>query len=172
MVTMTASRRRLGLPPATVHVESMDREDLVIYALSHCRDIEAALELYDLKGFDDPGTVRQIGWHLASKTGTVFRAGRRLLQLLSKDGYLLPPKEFRLSRVTEPTEMEMFQAPFIQPYRIELWQSGSTPAEWRINGSVYHKDWGPRIGSRLLYLNRPYGMALTDEGWVRLGRRI
>lgn len=169
MVTMTASRRRLGLEPPRLHVESMDREDLVIAALTRCRDIETIL---DLHGFDDDATVRKIGWHMVGKTGTDFRIGRRLLQLLSPDGYLMPPKEFRLSRVTEPTEEQMYQAPFIQPYRIELWQSGSTPAEWRVNGSVYHKDWGPRIWSRLLYLNRPYGMALTDEGWVRLGRRI
>ncbi len=84
----------------------------------------------------------------------------------------MPPVEFRLCRVTEPTEEQMFQAPIITPWSIQLWQSGSSPAEWRINGSVYHPLWEPRIWSRLLYLNRPYGMALTDEGWVRLGRRI
>lgn len=109
---------------------------------------------------------------MAGKTGTDFRIGRRLLQLLAPGGYLLPPTEFRLSRVTQPTEQQMFQAPFIHPWRIELWQSGSTPAEWRVNGSVYHPDWEPRIWSRLLYLNLAYGMALTDDGWVRLGRRI
>lgn len=166
---MTATGRRFGLPPPTIHVESMDREDLVMAALTRCRDIETVL---DLHAFDDNETCRKIGWHLASMTGTDFRIGRRLLQLLAKDGYLMPPPEFRLSRVSEPTDEEMFRAPFIQPYRIELWQSGSTPAEWRINGSVYHAEWPPRIWSRLLYLNRPKAMALTDDGWVRLGRRI
>ncbi len=101
-----------------------------------------------------------------------FRIGRRLLQLLSPDGYLMPPPEFRLSRQTEPTEQEMFEAPIVTPWRVELWQSGSTPAEWRVNGSVYHTDWEPRIWSRLLYLNRDKAMALTVDGWVRLGRRI
>jgi hypothetical protein len=166
---MTAPRRRLGLPPVTVHVEFMDREDLVIAALTRCRDIETFL---DLHAFDDDETCRRIGWHMASRTGTDFRIGRRLLQLLSPGGYLMPPPEFRLSRATEPTEDEMFQAPFIQPWSIQLWQSGSTPAKWRINGSAYHKDWGPRIWSRLLYLNRPKSMALTGVGWVKLGRRI
>ncbi len=166
---MTAPRRRFGLPPVTVHVESMDRTDLVIAALMRCRDLESML---DLGGYDDDETCRNIGWHMAQRTGTDFRIGRRLLQLLSKDGYLMPPPEFRLSRVTEPTEEEMFQAPIVTPWRVELWQSGSTPAEWRINGSVYHPAWEPRIWSRLLYLNRAWGMALTDEGWVKLGRRI
>ncbi|MBV2184835.1 MAG: hypothetical protein KUL88_09890 [Rhizobium sp.] len=165
---MTA-RRRLGLPPPTIHVESMDRTDLVIAALTRCRDIETVL---DLHAFDDDATVRTIGWHMATKTGTDFRIGRRLLQLLSPGGYLLPLLEFRLSRQTEPTELEMFQAPIVTPYRIELWQSGSSPAEWRINGSVYHLRWEPRIWSRLLYLHREKSMALTDEGWVKLGKRI
>ena len=169
MVTMTASRRRLGLPPPRLHVESMDREDLVIAALTRCRDIETIL---DLHGFDDDGTVRRIGWHMAAMTGTDFRIGRRLLQLLSKDGHLMPPPEFRLCRVTEPTEEQMYRVPFVTPWSVQLWQSGSTPAEWRVNGSVYRKDWGLRIWSRLLFLHREKSMALTDEGWVRLGRRI
>jgi len=165
---MTA-RRRLGLPPPTIHVESMDRTDLVIAALTRCRDIETVLDVY---AFDDDATCLRIGWHMASKTGTDFRIGRRLLQLLSKDGYLLPPAEFRLSRQTEPTEQQIFQAPFVTPWSVQLWQSGNAPAEWRINGSVYHAEWPPRIWSRLLYLARPWGMALTDDGWVKLGRRI
>jgi hypothetical protein len=169
MGTMTEPRRRFGLPPVTLHVESLDRTDLVIAALTRCRDIETAL---DLHAFDDDATVRKIGWHMAAKTGTDFRIGRRLLQLLSPGGYLMPPPEFRLSRVTEPTDMEMYQAPFVTPRSVQLWQSGSTPAEWRVNGSVYHKDWHPRIWSRLLYLNRDKAMALTAKGWVRLGRRI
>ncbi|MGE7368301.1 hypothetical protein ACQKKX_04420 [Neorhizobium sp. NPDC001467] len=166
---MTVPRRRLGLPPPTIHVESMDRADLVIHALTRCPDIETLLDLY---AFDDDDTCSRIGWHMASMTGTDFRIGRRLLQLLSPDGYLLPPPEFRLSRQTEPTEEDMFRAPIVTPWSCQLWQSGDVPAEWRVNGSVYHGDWGPRIWSRLLYLNRTYGMALTDEGWVKLGRRI
>lgn len=169
MAGVTAPRRRLGLPPPTIHVESMDKVDLVIAALTRCRDIETVL---DLNAFDDDETCRKIGWHMAQRTGTDFRIGRRLLQLLSPGGYLMPPKEFRLSRVTEPTEEVMYQAPFVTPWRIELWQSGSTPAEWRINGSVYHPEWEPRIWSRLLYLHREKQMALTDEGWVKLGKRI
>lgn len=168
MAGVTA-RRRLGLPPPKIHVESMDRTDLVIAALTRCREIERIL---DLHGFDGDETCRRIGWHMARKTGTDFRIGRRLLQLLSPGGYLMPPPEFRLSRQTEPTLEEMYQAPFVTPFRIELWQSGSTPAEWRITGSVYHPEWEPRIWSRLLYLNREKAIALTDDGWVKLGRRI
>ena len=168
-MTMTAPRRRLGLPPPTIHVESLDRTDLVIAALTRCRDIETVLHLH---AFDDDATVRTIGWHMATKTGTDFRIGRRLLQLLSPGGYLMPPPEFRLSRVTEPTEEQVYQAPFVTPWSVQLWQSGNAPAEWRVNGSVYHRDWEPRIWSRLLYLNCEKAMALTAEGWVKLGRRI
>lgn len=169
MGTMTAPRRRFGLR-STLHVESLDLEQLVTESLVRigCDDM-AMLDLHDI---DDEVTMRRIGWHMASRTGTDFRIGRRLLQLLSPDGYLLPPAEYRLSRQTEPTEMEMFEAPIVTPYGIELWQSGDAPAEWRINGSVYHRDWEPRIWSRLLYLNRAWGMALTDDGWVRLGKRM
>ncbi len=166
---MTAPRRRFGLPPVTLHVDSMTVDDLVSEFLRRQPDMVEVLDLYDF-GADE--TVRRIGWHMASKTGTDFRIGRRILQLMSKDGYLMPPPEFRLSRETEPTEQEMFRAPIVTPYKIELWQSGSKPAEWRIHGSVYHRDWEPRIWSRLLYLNRVWGMALTDNGWIRLGRRI
>lgn len=166
---MTAPRRRFGLPPVTLHVESLDRNDLVIAALTRCRDLETVLGIH---GFDDDETVRRIGWHMAQRTGTDFRIGRRLLQLMSPDGYLMPPLEFRLSRVTEPTEQEVYEAPFVTPWSVQLWQSGSTPAEWRINGTVYHPRWELRIWSRLLYLNRSWGMALTEDGWVRLGRRI
>lgn len=168
-MTMTAPRRRFGPRPPTLDVESMSRDDLVSESLYRQRDLPEALDLYDF-GADE--TVSRIGWHLASMTGADFRIGRRLLQLLSPGGYLMPPEGFRLSRVTEPTEEQILQAPIVTPYRIELWQSGSTPAEWRVNGSVYHKGWESRIWSRLLYLNKPYGMALTSDGWVRLGRRI
>lgn len=166
---MIASRRRFGLRPG-LHVDSLDREQLVTESLM--RIGRAEIEALDLHDFDADSTVRRIGWQMAARTGTDFRIGRRLLQLTAPGGYLLPPKEFRLSRVTEPTDEQMFAAPFVTPWSVHLWQSGSTPAEWRINGSVYHRDWEPRIWSRLLYLHRPKSMALTDEGWVRLGRRI
>lgn len=169
---MTSHRRSFLPRPPVLDVESMDIDDLVIAALTRCRDVEQLLYRCDLVDFDDPDTLRCIGNHMAAKTGIAFRIGRRILQLLSPGGYLMPPPEFRLSRQTEPTEQEMFEAPIVTPYRVDLWQSGGTPAEWRINGTVYHRDWGPRIWSRILYLNRPYGMTLTDEGWVRLGRRI
>lgn len=170
MGTMTAPRRRFGLPPSALHVESLGRDQLVTESLIRIGSDEVvSLDLYD---FDDEGTMHRIGWHMASKAGTDFRIGRRLLQLLSPGGYLLPPLEFRLSRVMEPTEEEMYRAPFVTPFRIELWQSGSSPAEWRVNGSVYHAEWPPRIWSRMLYLHREKSMALTVEGWVKLGRRI
>ena len=164
---MTAARRRFGLPPTTVHVESMDRLDLVIAALTRRPDIDTVLNFDDLH---DEETCRKIGWFMAARTGTDFRIGRRLLQLLAPGGYLLPPKEFRLSRVTEPTKEEMHMAPLVMPCSIELWQSGSTPAEWRVGGSICYEDRPRRIWSRLLYLNRAQSMAVTDEGWVRLGK--
>ncbi|MGE6743302.1 hypothetical protein ACQKGC_23810 [Allorhizobium pseudoryzae] len=169
---MTAPRRRFGLPPVSIHVESMGLEELLAAALERCPDIECAVDFYRLDPFDIDPALIQIGWCMAAKVGTDFRIGRRILQLMSPDGDLMPPPEFRLSRVTEPTEQEMYEAPFVTPWRVELWQSGSMPAEWRINGSVYHPLWEPRIWSRLLYLNRAWGMALTDDGWIRLGRRI
>ncbi len=71
----------------TIHVESLGREELVIAALTRCRDLEAMLEPHRS---DDDETIRRIGWHMAAKTGTDFRIGRRLLQLLSPDYYLIP----------------------------------------------------------------------------------
>jgi hypothetical protein len=169
MAGLTAARRRFGLRPG-LHVESLDREQLVTEALIRigCQ----LIEYLDLYNFDDENTIRRIGWQMVQRNGTDFRIGRRLLQLTAPGEYLMPPIEFRLSRQTEPTEKEIFQAPFVTPWSIHLWQSGSTPAEWRVNGSVYHKNWEPRIWSRLLYLHREQKMALTDEGWVRLGKRI
>lgn len=166
---MTAALRRFGLRPG-LHIESLDREQLLTESL--IRMGSQLIEYLDLSDFDADTTVRRIGWLMAQRTGTDFRIGRRLLQLTAPGGYLMPPIEFRLSRVTEPTDEQMFAAPFATPWSIHLWQSGNTPAEWRINGSLYHPTWEPRIWSRLLYLNRPKKMALTDEGWVRLGRRI
>ncbi|MDX0494057.1 hypothetical protein GOC53_27950 [Sinorhizobium medicae] len=167
---MTAIRRRLGLQRCALHVESLDRDQLVTESLIRIQAADVdSLNLYD---FDSDATVRKIGWHMASRTGTDFRIGRRLLQLLAPGGYLMPPLDFRLSRVTEPTDEEMYQAPMVHPWGIQLWQSGSTPAEWRINGSVYHPAWEPRIWCRLLYLHRDKAMALTTEGWVKLGKRM
>lgn len=168
-MTDTAARRRFGLWPS-IHVESLDREQLVTECLIRIQAHEvAALDLFD---FDADNTAAKLGWHMASKTGTDFRIGRSLLQLLAAGGYLLPPPEYRLCRETEPTEEEVHRAPFVTPWSIQLWQSGSAPAEWRVNGTVYHPDREPRIWTRVLYYNRQYSMALTDDGWVKLGRRI
>jgi hypothetical protein len=168
MARMTASRRSFGVRPG-LHVESMDRESLLIEAIYRHPFVG---EILGTTWIADDDTCRFTGWQMAQQTGTDFRIGRRLLQLTAPGGYLLPPKEFRLSRVTEPTEEEIYQAPFVAPWSVHLWQSGSTPAEWRVNGSVYHKDWEPRIWSRLLYLHRDKSMALTADGWVKLGRRM
>ncbi|MGN8152698.1 hypothetical protein ACTJK5_10525 [Agrobacterium sp. 22094] len=169
MAGLTAARRRFGVRPG-LHVESLDREQLVTEALIRIGRTEIeALDLYD---FDADATASRLGWHMAARTGTDFRIGRRLLQLTAPGEYLMPPIEFRLSRQTEPTDEQMYQAPIVTPWSIHLWQSGSTPAEWRVNGSVYHREWLPRIWSRLLYLHREKAMALTDDGWVRLGKRI
>ncbi len=168
---MTAPRRRFGVRPS-LDVESLDLEELVALALERCPDIEKVIDFYGLDPFDIDPTVRQIGWHMTAKLGTDFRIGRRILKLLTPDGYLLPPSEYQMSRQTEPTEDEMFRAPMVHPWGIELWQTGLLPAEWRICGTVYHRDWEPRIWCRLLYLNRAWGMALTVDGWVRLGKRM
>lgn len=169
MARLTVARRRFGVR-AGLHVDSLDREQLVTESLIRmgCQ----LIEYLDLSDFDDENMIRRMGWQMAQRTGTDFRIGRRLLQLLAPGGYLMPPIEFRLSRQTEPTDEEKYQAPIITPWSAHLWQSGEAPAEWRINGSVYHKGWEPRIWSRLLYLHREKSMALTSEGWVRLGKRI
>lgn len=169
MARMTASRRRFGLRPG-LDVESLDRDQLVTESL--IRMGSQLTEYLDLYNFDDEKTIQRIGWQMAQRTGTDFRIGRRILQITAPGGYLMPPIEFRLSRQTEPTEEEIYRAPVVTPWSVHLWQSGETPAEWRINGSAYHRDWEPRIWSRLLNLHREKAMALTDEGWVRLGKRI
>jgi hypothetical protein len=166
---MTAARRRFGLRPG-LDVESLDREQLVTESL--IRMGSQLIEYLDLHDFDADATASRLGWQMTQRTGTDFRIGRKLLQLLAPGGYLMPPVEFRLSRATEPTDEETYRAPIITPWSIHLWQSGETPAEWRINGSSYHREWPPRIWSRLLYLHREKQMALTAEGWVRLGKRI
>lgn len=102
MAGLTAARRRsFGVRPG-LHIESLDREQLVTESL--IRMGSQLIEYLDLYDFDDEHTIRRIGWLMAQRTGTDFRIGRRLLQLLAPGGYLMPPVEFRLSRVTEPTD--------------------------------------------------------------------
>jgi hypothetical protein len=148
----------------------MDRESLICEAILLDPDIEAALDV-DWQPTDE--TCRRVGWHLVKNTGTLFHIGRRLLGLSTPGGALLPPREFRMCRDTEPTEEELLTAPMLQPWSLLLFQSGSQPAFWKLGGTVYHADhdctW---VWTRLLYLNRDKAMARTDEGWVKLGRRM
>lgn len=173
MGTMTAHalrrRRPLGIRPR-VSIESMDRESLLCEAILRCEDIERAL---DINWVADDETCRGVGWHLVKHTGSLFHLGRRLLELSFPGGALLPPREFRLCRETEPTDEEMFSAPWLQPWSLILFQSGSLPAYWRLGGTVYHFEhecvW---VTTRLLYLNRDKAIARTTDGWVRLGKRM
>lgn len=148
----------------------MDRESLLVEAILRCGDIERAL---DIDWVADDETCHRVGWWLVRHTGTLFRLGRRLLELTSSGGALLPPPELRMCRETEPTDEEMFAAPMLQPWSLILFQSGSMPAYWRLGGTVYHPEhdcvW---ISTRLLYLNRDKAMARTAEGWVKLGKRM
>lgn len=174
MGTMTAiplrrRRRSLGVP-RRVSIESMDRESLLCEAILLDSEIETAL---DIDWIADDETCRRVSWHLVKHTGTLFHIGRRLLELTSPGGALLPPPEFRLCLQTEPTVEEMHAAPMLQPWSLLLFQTGSQPAYWRLGGTVYHPDhdctW---VTTRLLYLNRDKAMALTTDGWVRLGKRM
>ncbi|RVG70868.1 hypothetical protein [Sinorhizobium meliloti] len=171
-MTAFAHRRRrhsLGVP-RRVSVESMDRESLICEAILRCEDIERAL---DIHWQPDDETCRRVGWWLVKYTGTPFHVGRRLLELSIPGGALLPPPEFQLCRETEPTDEEMLTAPMLQPWSLILFQTGSRPAVWRLGGTVYHRDYYCRwVWTRLLYLNREKAMARTDEGWVRLGKRM
>jgi hypothetical protein len=148
----------------------MDRESLIIEAISRDPDNEGALSI---NWQPDDETCRRVGWHLVKNTGTRFHIGRRLLELTIPGGALLPPNEFQLCRQTEPSDGEMFAAPLLQPWSLILFQSGSSPGYWRLGGTVYHRDhdcaW---LTTRLLYLNRAKKMARTDEGWVKLGKRM
>ncbi|MGO7273894.1 hypothetical protein ACCT18_01150 [Rhizobium ruizarguesonis] len=171
-VTSLASRRRrrsLGVP-RRVSIESMDRESLICEAILRDESIERALSIY---WEPDDETCRRVGWWLVRHTGTLFHVGRRLLELTSPGGALLPPPEFRMCRETEPTDEEVHAAPMLQPWSLLLFQSGNAPAYWRLGGTVYHRDhdcvW---VWTRLLYLNREKQMARTDEGWIRLGKRM
>lgn len=162
-------RRSLGVP-RHISIEGMDRESLICEAILLDDEIERALSI---DWIDDDETCRRVGWHLVKHTGSLFHLGRRLLELSSPGGALLPPKEFRICRDTEPTDEEMLAAPMLQPWSLLLFQSGSQPAFWRLGGTVYHPDhdctW---VTTRLLYLNRDKAMALTTDGWVRLGKRM
>lgn len=171
-MTAPALRRRrnsLGVP-RRVSIESMDRESLLCEAILRDPDIERALSIY---WESDDETCRRVGWHLVANTGTLFHIGRRLLELTTPGGALLPPPAFRMCVQTEPSDEEMFAAPMLQPWSLILFQSGSVPAHWSLGGTVYHPDhdcvW---VWTRLLYLNREKQMARTTDGWMRLGRRM
>ena len=168
-IALRRRRRSLGVP-RRVSIESMDRESLLCEAIMRDPDIESAL---DIDWIADDETCRRVGWHLVSNTGTLFHLGRRLLELTAPGGALLPPLEFRMCLQTEPTEKEMFAAPMLQPWSLILFQSGSSPAYWRLGGTVYHQEhdcaW---VWTRLLHLNRDKAMARTTDGWVRLGKRM
>ncbi|MCQ1853894.1 hypothetical protein [Neorhizobium galegae] len=170
-MTLSLRRRRhdLGVP-RRVSIETMDRESLLCEAILRDKETERALSLY---WESDDETCRRVGWHLVRNTGSLFHIGRRLLELSAPGHALLPPPEFRLCLETEPTDEEQWSAPMLQPWSLILFQTGSMPAYWRLGGAVYHPDhdcvW---ITTRLLYLNREKAMARTDEGWVKLGRRM
>lgn len=162
-------RRPLGIRPR-VSIESMDRESLLCEAILRCEDIERAL---DIDWVANDQTCLRVGWWLVKHTGTLFHVGRRLLELSTPGGALLPPPEYRMCLETEPTDEEMFQAPMLQPWSLILLQSGSLPAFWRLGGTVYHRDYDCKwVWTRLLYLHRDKSMAQTTDGWMRLGKRM
>ncbi|KSV85566.1 hypothetical protein N181_23185 [Sinorhizobium fredii USDA 205] len=169
MTAHVLRRRPLGIRPR-VSIESMDRESLICEAILRDREVERALSII---WEPDDETCRRVGWHLVANTGTLFHIGRRLLELSTPGGALLPPPEYRMCRATEPTEEDMFAAPMLQPWSLLLFQSGSLPAFWKLGGTVHHRDhactW---IWARLLYLHREKSMARTTDGWVRLGKRM
>jgi hypothetical protein len=148
----------------------MDREDLICEAILRDEDIERAL---DIHWTADDETCRRVGWHLVKHIGTQFHIGRRLLELTTPGGALLPPPQFQMCLQTEPADEELFAAPMLHPWSLLLFQSGSSPAYWRLGGTVYHPEhesmWAT---TRLLYLNRNKAMAMTSDGWVKLGRRM
>lgn len=162
-------RRPLGIRPR-VSIEGMSREALLCEAILRDKEIEQALSVVWVPSDE---TCRRVGWHLVRHAGVLFHIGRRLLELSTPGGALLPPPEFQLCLQTEPTEDEMFAAPMLQPWSLLLFQSGSLPAYWRLGGTVYHRDhdcvW---VTGRLLYLHRAKKMAKMTEGWVKLGKRM
>ncbi|MDR6663986.1 hypothetical protein [Rhizobium sp. 1399] len=150
--------------------EAMDIETGICEAINRCPELERMLEI---DWVADRATAQRVGWLIVKHPGVVFRIGRRLLELASPDGYVMPPPEFRLSRETEPTAEEIYRAPMLQPWSLTLFQSGARPAEWQLSGIVYHPSWDCITEwFRLLYLNRDKRMALTDRGWMKLGRRF
>lgn len=170
-MTLAVRRRRHGLGvPRRVSIESMGRESLLCEAILRDKETERALSVV---WETDDETCRRVGWHLVKHTGTLFHLGRRLLELTTPGGAILPPPEFRLCRETEPTDEEMLAAAMLQPWSLILLQSGSQPAFWKLGGTVYHPEhdcvW---VWTRLLYLHREKQMARTDEGWVKLGKRM
>lgn len=171
MTAIALRRRRCNLAvPRRVSIEAMDRESLLCEAIQRDPDIERALSIYWIA---DDETCRRVGWHLVANTGTLFHIGRRLLELTTPGGALLPPPAFRMCRETEPSDEEMFAAPMLQPWSLILFQSGNAPAFWSLGGIVYHPDHDcVRVWTRLLYLHREKSMARTEEGWVRLGKRM
>jgi hypothetical protein len=168
-ISLRRRRQRLAVP-RRVSIEGMDRESLICEAILLDEEIERALSIY---WEPDDETCRRVGWHLVKHMGTLFHIGRRLLELSSAGGALLPPTEFRLCRETEPTEEEMDAAPMLQPWSLLLFQTGNQPAMWKLGGTVYHPDhdcsW---IWTRLLYLHRKKAMARTTDGWLKLGKRM
>ncbi|TCA07751.1 hypothetical protein E0H68_29200 [Rhizobium leguminosarum bv. viciae] len=173
MGTMTLAlrrrRRSLGVP-RRISTEGMDRESLICEVILLDLDIEAALDV-DWQPTDE--TCRRVGWHLVKNTGTLFQLGRRLLELSTPGGALLPPPEFQLCRETEPTVEELVAAPMLQPWSLILFHSGSLPAFWKLGGIIYHPEHDVQwVWTRLLYLHRAKKMARTDEGWLKLGKRM
>jgi hypothetical protein len=159
-------RRRWG----SLNIGGMDIESLIVEAIFRISELE------DRLGTDwvaDRETARRVGWIAVKHPGVVFQVGRRLLELAAPDGYPMPPAEFRLSRQTEPTWEEERGAPYLQPWNLVLFSDGSRPALWELTGWAYHREWeyGRRTW-RLLYLYREKRMAMTEDGWVRLGRRF
>ncbi|MEZ0003251.1 hypothetical protein [Sinorhizobium fredii] len=171
MTAFALRRRRHGLSvPRRVCIESMGRESLLIEAIHLDESIERAL---DIDWTADDETCRRVGWWLVRNTGTLFHVGRRLLELSTPGGALLPPKEFRLCLETESTDEEQWSAPMLQPWSLILCQSGSLPAFWKLGGIIYHPEHDVQwVWTRLLYLHRDKAMARTTEGWVKLGRRM
>lgn len=159
-------RRKWG----SISVVAMDIETAICEAIHRCPELEGLL---DIDWVADTATARRVGWAIVKHTGVVFQLGRRLLELAAPDGYPMPPLEFRLSRETEPTLEEEYRAPMLQPWSLVLFQTGDRPARWDLSGWVYHPRWSCETHwFRLLYLNRDKKMALTDRGWLKLGRRF
>ncbi|KQV79991.1 hypothetical protein [Rhizobium sp. Root1220] len=171
-MTAHAPRRRrksLGVP-RHVSIEGMDRESLLIEAILRDESIEYA---HDIDWVADDETCRRVGWHLVKNTGPLFHLGRRLLELATPGGALLPPPEYRMCRETVPTVEELVAAPMLQPWSLILFQSGSLPAFWKLGGIIYHAEHDVQwVWTRLLHLNREKKMAMTTDGWVNLGKRM